>query len=105
MIQPEGLAEKHTSQFNLYMLIGFSLMFTAVLVRLWSNRQRTWVPILSIAIFGYLPILLLFGEYLPFGGVCGRQDLIFTGKFVVFGSVVILIYELIQWKMLVKKAI
>jgi hypothetical protein len=105
MIQPEGVAEKHTSEFNLYMLIGFSLMFTAVLVRLWCNKQRAWVPILSIAIFGYFPILLLFGEYLPFGGVCGRQDLVFTGKFVVFGSIAILIYELIQWKRLAKKAI
>lgn len=75
-------------------------MAAAVLIRFRADRNRLWVPVLSISIFGYFPILIFLNYAFGFvgGGLCGIPEAVTAGRFILGGGVVFVGYELLHLK-------
>ena len=102
-VQPEGLVEEHYRQFYLLGSLGIIMLALAVMVRFYSDRSRVWVPILTIATFGYLPMFIFLNSAYGFvgvGGLCGVPEAVIAGKIILAGGIALFSYELIYLKRL-----
>ena len=99
VLPPEGLTEKHHTQFNLLIAASLFIVVITLLLRIKHQKSRLWVPIIAILVFGYFPFGLYVLEHYGIlsGGLCGRPGLISVGQVCLIGCLVIFIYELYKY--------
>ena len=88
----EGLREMHESQSFFAFCVAGLLLFLSVILRLISNINRLWVPLLFIMTFTYFPAYFWYlGQQT---GSCGSPEVVFAFRFWACGMAVLFIYEL-----------
>jgi len=100
MFPPEGLIDKHNSQFDLLILISLFITVISLLIRAVYQKSRLWVPTIAVLAFGYLPFILFNLEsygVIGGGGACGRSGLVMIGQIYFGGSLIIMLYEFFKY--------
>ncbi|WP_111980434.1 hypothetical protein [Algibacillus agarilyticus] len=92
---PPGLTELHESQAKFYFLSAIVLLVISIGLRLTSNRNRVWVPLLFIATFTYFPAYLW--HWGQMSGSCGRPEIVFAFQVFAAGMLFLSVYEAIKF--------
>ena len=89
---PEGLIESHQFQAKSYFTVAIVLLIAPILLRLISNRNRVWVPLLFAAIFTYFPAYL-WHRGQAYSSACGIPEIVLAFQILAGGYAVLFIYE------------
>jgi len=90
---PKGLTEKHEVQAKFAFILGVIFVSLSILLRLYSNKTRLWVPLLVITTYSYYPAYIWhWGQ--AHSGACGNPEIVLAFRTWAVGMCILLIYEL-----------
>jgi hypothetical protein len=93
---PEGLYDEHVTLFFSDLGLAILASIVSIVLSVYINKYRFWVPILALVSFGYYPFYMFqlskFG-YDDYGGSCGIPGQVEAGKILLIGTSIILLYE------------